>query len=82
MGTITPLQNRPQSVAALFRQLADEAASGKISGAIVVSEYEDEITLDIPGNFSQEVGSLSQIIGHLQIASTIFSSMAALPEQE
>lgn len=82
MGTITSLENRPESVAALFRQLADEAANGKISGAIVICEYKDEITLDVPGIFSQDPASLAQIVGNLQIASTIFSTMAALPEQE
>lgn len=82
MGTITLLENRPENVAALFRQLADEAANGKISGAIIVTEYEEEITLDVPGTFSQDSSSLAQIVGHLQVASTIFATMAALPEQE
>lgn len=82
MGTVTLLDNRPDNVAALFRQLADEAASGKITGAIVISEYEQEITLDVPGIFSQDPTNLAMIVGHLQIASTIFSNMAALPEEK
>lgn len=80
MGTITLLDKRSESVAALFRQLADEAASGKISGAVIVSEYEDEVAMDIPGVFSEDPESLAQVIGKLQIASHIFASMASQPE--
>lgn len=81
MGTVTNLDKRPESVAALFRQLADEAQSGNITGAIIVCEYTDEITLDVPGVFSENPASLAQIVGNLEIAKIIFANMAAQPEE-
>jgi len=82
MGTVTLLDNRSEDVAALFRQVTKEAEAGKISGAVVICEYDDGYTLDLPGVFSHNPDDIVQVIGRLTVATHIFSSMFAAPEEE
>ena len=82
MGTVTLLDKRSENVAALFRQIANEAEAGKISGAVVICEYDNGYTLDLPGVFSQIPEDIVQIIGRLTVAQHIFSSMFTASEEE
>ena len=82
MGTVTLLDKRSENVTTLFRQIADDAEAGKISGAIVICEYDDCYTLDLPGVFSQFPEDIVQVVGRLAIAQHIFSSMFTAPEEE
>jgi len=82
MGTVTLLDKRSEDVSALFRQIADDAEAGKISGAIVICEYDHGYTLDLPGVFSQFPEDIVQVVGRLAVAQHIFSSMFTAPEEE
>ena len=82
MGTVTLLDKEAEHLVTLLRKLAQDASEGRITGAIILAEYEDDILLEVPGVFSQEPHNLATIVGHLQVASTIFSNMAALPDLE
>jgi hypothetical protein len=81
MGTISLLDKRSENVATLFRHIAEDAEAGKISGAIVICEYEDNYTLDLPGVFSQYPEDIVQVVGRLSLAQHIFSTMFAAPEE-
>jgi hypothetical protein len=81
MGTISLLDKRSENVTTLFRQIAEDAEAGKISGAIVICEYEDNYTLDLPGVFSQYPEDIVQVVGRLSLAQHIFSTMFAAPEE-
>lgn len=81
MGTVTLLDKRSENVATLFKQIAKDAEAGKVSGAIVVCEYDECYTLDLPGVFSQHPDDVVQVIGRLAVAQHIFSSMFTSSEE-
>jgi hypothetical protein len=75
MGEVAILDRNAEEVRATLRKLLDACESGKITGAVIVTEFLDGYDLDMPGTFSTEPDSIASIIGRLQIASNVFSHM-------
>ena len=69
----------------ILRQKIADVSAGKIGGIAIICEYQDQYTLDMPGEFAGDVGSISELVGRLQIVSQFMCSMAidnGIPEYE
>ena len=75
MGEVSILDRNAEEVRTVLRKLLDACESGEITGAVIVTEYQDGFDLDMPGTFSTEPDSIASIIGRLQMASNVFSNM-------
>lgn len=75
MGEVSILDRNAEEVRTVLRKLLDACEAGEITGAVIVTEYQDGFDLDMPGTFSTEPDSIASIIGRLQMASNVFSHM-------
>ena len=69
----------------ILRQKIADVSSGKIGGIAIICEYQDQYSLDMPGEFAGDVNSISELVGRLQIVSQFMCSMAidnGIPEYE
>ena len=60
----------------ILRQKIADVSAGKIGGIAIICEYQDQYTLDMPGEFAGDVGSISELVGRLQIVSQFMCSLA------
>lgn len=66
---------KTEMIATLKERIAD-IESNKISGVVCICEYNQSYSLDMPGEFSGDIDSISELIGKLKIVSDYFSSQA------
>jgi hypothetical protein len=66
---------KTEMIATLKERIAD-IESNKISGVVCICEYKESYSLDMPGEFSGDIDSISELIGKLKIVSDYFSSQA------
>jgi hypothetical protein len=82
MGQVSILDRNAEEVRTVLRTLLDACESGKISGAVIITEHQDKFELDMPGTFSTDPDSIASIIGRLQIASNVFAHMTWVDEND
>lgn len=70
---INPIKT--EMIATLKERIAD-IESNKISGVVCICEYNQSYSLDMPGEFSGDIDSISELIGKLKIVSDYFSAQA------
>jgi len=76
MGKVSILDRNAEEVRTVLRKLLDACEAGEVTGAIIITEYQDGFDLDIPGTFSTDPDAIASIIGRLQMASNVFSQMS------
>jgi len=76
MGKVTHIEPLTGDVITTLREKLDDAIKGQISGIVVVCEYDEAHTVDMPGAFSTDIDDLSSMVGKLKITADYFSSMA------
>jgi hypothetical protein len=76
MGKVSILDRNVEEVRTVLRRLLDDCEAGEITGAIIITEYQDGFDLDIPGTFSTDPDAIASIIGRLQMASNVFAQMS------
>jgi hypothetical protein len=85
MGTISSIDPHGANLVHTLKRLHADAVAGKISGAVILAEYNDSYELEMPGVFSTDPDDIVQIVGRLQIANHYFATasfMAALEDVE
>ena len=66
---------KAEMISTLKQRIAD-IESNKISGVVCICEYNQSYSLDMPGEFSGDIDSISELIGKLKIVSDYFSGQA------
>ena len=82
MGDLTHIEPLTNDVIKTLRERLDDALKGNISGIVILCEYEDAHTIDMPGAFSMDIDDLSNMIGKLTITSNYFASMAFTEDED
>jgi hypothetical protein len=66
---------KTEMIAVLKEKIADVSA-GKVTGISIICEYPDKYSLDMPGEFAGDVGSIAELVGRLQIVTQFMCSLA------
>tara|TARA_R110000796_G_scaffold9499_1_gene32359 strand:- start:218 stop:475 length:258 start_codon:yes stop_codon:yes gene_type:complete len=66
---------KTEMISILKEKIADVSA-GKVTGIAIICEYQEQYSLDMPGEFAGDVGSISELVGRLQIVSQFMCSLA------
>ena len=66
---------KTEMISILKEKIADVSA-GRVTGIAIICEYQDQYSLDMPGEFAGDVGSISELVGRLQIVSQFMCSLA------
>ena len=82
MGEVTSIVPLTNDIILLLREILDDALKGDISGIVILCEYDDVHTIDMPGAFSVDPESVAALVGKLTITANYFSSAAFLEGDE
>ena len=67
MSNVINLDPVKAEMIAILRQKIADVSSGDISGLMIISEYKDKHTLEMPGYFYSDEDSIARLVGRMQI---------------
>ena len=79
MTNVVNLDPVKAEILAVLREKIKHVNDGYITGIAIICEYPDQYSLDMPGEFAGDVGSISELVGRLQIVSQFMCSLAIEP---
>ena len=79
MSNVINLDPAKTEMISILKEKIADVSAGKIAGIAIICEYPDQYSLDMPGEFAGDVGSISELVGRLQIVSQFMCSLAIEP---
>jgi len=76
MSNVINLDPTKTEVISILKEKIADVSAGRVTGIAIICEYQDQYSLDMPGEFAGDVGSISELVGRLQIVSQFMCSLA------
>ena len=76
MSNVINLAPTKTEMSSILKENIADVSAGRVTGIAIICEYQDQYSLDMPGEFAGDVGSISELVGRLQIVSQFMCSLA------
>ena len=76
MSNVINLDPTKTEMISILKEKIADVSAGRVTGIAIICEYQDQYSLDMPGEFAGVVGSISELVGRLQIVSQFMCSLA------
>ena len=76
MSNVINLDPTKTEMISILKEKIADVSAGRVTEIAIICEYQDQYSLDMPGEFAGDVGSISELVGRLQIVSQFMCSLA------